>query len=303
MSSRAWCFTINNPKDDTSPQTWNYEYLVYQKEKGESGTEHLQGYVYLRRSRLTGMKKLDATAHWEPARGTPEENKKYCTKDEGRIAGPWEFGTMPKQGKRNDISELKALLDEGKPLTEIAQQQFANYLRFSRGIEKYQLLMTKPRNWEMDIQVIWGPTGVGKTRQAFEDYSNAYFKSKSNGSNNWWDGYVNQEVVVVDEFYGWFSWDFMLRLCDRYPLSVETKGGAVQFVAKKIIFTSNNHPKEWYPNMTTKYGWDANTNPLCRRINKVIHIESPAAVAAKRSPLVPVSLASLYHHDIEEEKQ
>lgn len=80
---------------------------------------------------------------------------------------------------------------------------------------------------------------------------------------------------MVDEFYGWFSWDFMLRLCDRYPLSVETKGGAVQFVAKKIIFTSNDHPRDWYKKMTERYGWDANTNPLCRRITKTVHIEKP----------------------------
>lgn len=307
--SRAWCFTINNPVDDTIPQNWDYSYLVYQKEKGDSGTEHLQGYLYLKNAvRFATVKKLDATAHWEPARGTAEENKAYCTKEEGRIAGPWELGTMPKQGKRNDIAELKALLDEGKPLTEIAQIQFGNYLRFSRGIEKYQLLITKPRNWEMVVEVIWGPTGVGKTRQAFEEHPNAYFKSRSNGGNNWWDGYVNQEVVVVDEFYGWFTWDFMLRLCDRYPLSVETKGGAVQFVAKKIIFTSNTHPKEWYKAMTEKYGWDANTNPLCRRISKLIHIEPPAGTpaasgaAAKKSPLVPISLASLYYHPIEDEE-
>lgn len=273
MASRAWCFTINNPTDDTEPQNWPYDYLVYQKEKGASGTEHLQGYVYLRKSRLPAMKKLCATAHWEIAKGSAKDNTRYCTKEEGRLLGPWVLGKEPRQGARSDLAELKELLDAGKPLTEIAQQQFNNYLRFSRGIEKYQLLMTKPRNWEMEILVYWGATGVGKTRQAFEEYPDAYYKTKSNGSNNWWDGYMNHEVVVVDEFYGWFSWDFMLRLCDRYPLSVETKGGAVQFVAKRIIFTSNDHPKDWYKKMTERYGWDANTNPLCRRITKTIHIE------------------------------
>lgn len=271
--SRAWCFTINNPTDDTVPQSWDFDYLVYQKEKGDSGTPHLQGYVYGRYRRLSAMKKLDAGAHWEPAKGSAKDNTKYCTKEEGRLLGPWVLGKEPRQGARSDLAELQELLDAGKPLTEVAKVQFNNYVKYSRGIEKYQLLMTKPRNWEMEVLVYWGATGVGKTRQAFEEYPDAYYKSKSNGTNNWWDGYINQEVVVVDEFYGWFSWDFMLRLCDRYPLSVETKGGAVQFVAKKIIFTSNDHPRDWYKKMTERYGWDANTNPLCRRITKTVHIE------------------------------
>lgn len=275
MASRAWCFTINNPVDDLSPQSWPFDYLVYQKEKGDSGTPHLQGYVYLKKSRLSAMKKLDSGAHWAVAKGSAKENKTYCSKEEGRLAGPWELGEMPEQGKRNDLKELQEALDSGKPITEVSKEHFAHYMRYNRGIEKYQLLHTKPRDHAMIVEVLWGPTGVGKTRQAKEENPDAYFKCRSNGKNNWWDGYINQEVVVVDEFYGWFSWDFMLRLCDRYPLSVETKGGAVQFVAKKIIFTSNDHPKEWYKKMTEKYGWDANTNPLCRRITKITGIGIP----------------------------
>lgn len=274
--ARAWCFTINNPADDAKPQGWECEYLVYQKEKGASGTPHLQGYVYFKNAvRFSTVKKLDEGAHWAVAKGSPQDNTKYCTKEEGRLAGPWVLGEEPQKGKRSDLSELKELLDAGKPLSEVAEKQFGNYLRYSRGIEKYQLLKTPPRSWKTEVEVLYGPTGVGKTRQANEEHPNAYFKIRSNGNNNWWDGYINQEVVIVDEFYGWFSWDFMLRLCDRYPLMVETKGGAVQFVAKKIIFTSNDHPKEWYKKMTEKYGWDANTNPLCRRITKITGIGIP----------------------------
>lgn len=221
------------------------------------------------------MKKLDAGAHWERAKGSPADNTKYCTKEDGRVAGPWVLGREPHQGKRSDLEGLQKMLDEKKSLEEVSQVHFGSWLRYSRGIMQYQLIHTKPRDWEMEVQVIWGATGVGKTRQAKEENPGAYFKLRSNGNNNWWDGYLNQEVVVVDEYYGWFSWDFILRLCDRYPMAVETKGGSVQFVAKKIVFTSNNHPKEWYPRMTEKYGWDANTNPLCRRINKIIHIQKP----------------------------
>lgn len=271
---RAWCFTINNPDDVGAPQQWPYKYLVYQLEKGESGTPHLQGFVHMPNPmRLTGMKKLDARAHWLPAKGSALQNKEYCTK-EPRIDGPFEFGELPEQGKRNDLADLKKSLDEGKTLKQISEDHFSHFLRYSRGIEKYMLLKTDPRNWEMKVKVLCGATGVGKSRYCYEKYPDAYWKTKSNGSNNWWDGYTNQSVVVVDEYYGWFSWDFILRLLDRYPMSVETKGGAVQFVARKIIFTSNQHPRDWYPNMVAKYAWGADpcVNPLERRITKIKEI-------------------------------
>lgn len=278
--SRGFCFTINNPVDDTLPQTWPYEYLVYQKEEAPTTkTPHLQGYIYFKSARtLAQMKKLDAGAHWTAAKGTAADNTKYCTKD-GRLAGPWTLGVMPQQGKRSDLEGLQKALKESKDMSYIQEHFFGDYLRYGRNIEKCAILLSKPRNWEMTVEVLWGATGVGKTRLALEENPSAYWKSKG----LWWDGYLNEEVVVIDEYYGWLPWDYMLRLLDRYPFSVETKGGCVQFVAKKIVITSNDHPKEWYKRMTDKYGWDANTNPLCRRISKIVEIKKPPSIEPVQS--------------------
>ena len=52
VQTRAWCFTLNNPVRDEpvpateDPKQWGASYLVYQLEKGESGTPHYQGYLY-----------------------------------------------------------------------------------------------------------------------------------------------------------------------------------------------------------------------------------------------------------------
>lgn len=75
----------------------------------------------------------------------------------------------------------------------------------------------------------------------------------------WWDGYSGQTVVVIDEFYGWLGYDFLLRLLDRYSFAVETKGGSVSFTSKLVIFTSNKPPSEWYRNVQ-------DLSPLLRRL-------------------------------------
>lgn len=323
--SRGWCFTYNNPVDGVNPLEWTSVYVVYQKERGAEGTEHLQGYIYFKNAvSLTHVRKL-CKCHWMQAKGSAQQNRVYCTKEETRIAGPFEQGEMPLQGKRSDIEELKTALTEGYDMLRISEEYTQYFLRYRSNIEQYMLLHTKPRSWPMEVIVYWGSTGAGKSRCAFEEYPDAYVKSKSNGNNNWWNGYLKQEVVIVDEYYGWFPWDFMLRICDRYPLSVETKGGSVQFVGKKIIFTSNKHPKEWYPNMHDRYGWDPTTNPLCRRITLCqrfyrldeekpkegdvveeepcsypVLVEEPSStkrVRTKRKEIPHINLASLYRED------
>lgn len=269
--ARAWCFTLNNPDESEVllPQSWDpstYRYLVYQLEAGEQGTAHLQGYIAFDNPiRFSELRKWfpDSRAHLEVAKGSAQQNQDYCTKEEGRLAGYWEFGVMPKQGKRNDLLKVKELLDSGATLKEVSDKHFSAFVRYSKSFKEYQLLHTEPRNWEMDVEVVWGATGTGKSRYCMETYPGAFWKSRNSGNQQFWDGYNGEEVIIIDEFYGWFPWDYLLRLTDRYPFSLDVKHGTVPLSARKIVFTSNKHPREWYPN--SRYQWD-DRNPLKRRI-------------------------------------
>ncbi len=62
----------------------------------------------------------------------------------------------------------------------------------------------------------------------------------------WWDGYSGQDAVVFDEFYGQLPYQFMLRVLDRYPLQVETKGGMAELTATNFYFTSNLAYDDWW---------------------------------------------------------
>lgn len=104
-------------------------------------------------------------------------------------------------------------------------------------------MKTAPRQWETEVHVLFGPTGTGKSKWCMDNYPDAYWKQRS----KWWDGYFKHETVILDEYYAWLPFDLLLRMCDRYPLLVESKGGQIQFVPKTIVFTTNRLPDEWYP--------------------------------------------------------
>jgi len=283
--SRGWCLTINNPPTGIEfTLEFNFhelgaKYAVYQLEVGEAGTPHIQAYFYWSTLKaFSQIKEAFPSAHIEPQRGTAQENKTYCTKDEGRLEGPWEFGEVPQAGKRNDLEDIQRKLDVGVPLSDISKEHFGSFVRYGRGFKEYMLMHRQPRNWPMEISVYWGPSGTGKSRSLLAEYPHAFWKTKNSGQMQFWDGYDGQQEIIIDEFYGWMSYDYLLRLCDRYPFSLEVKHGTVPIAAKKILFSSNKHPKDWYhyerlgvPPWDTFQRDGTPFNPLQRRINRIVH--------------------------------
>jgi len=261
LRSRNWCFTLNNPVSDDIPEMFEQKgalYGVWQKEEGEQGTPHLQGYVMFSETK-TMSAVLKMVAPWKPhlekRRGTHAQAKAYCEKTKGRLAGPWSFGEEPAgQGKRNDLAALKRALDEGLSEVRIADSDdlFPVWVKHFKAIERYKRLKSeKSRNWATITQVLYGPPGTGKTRWVHEHAGpDAYWlKKPGQGQTAFFDGYEGQEDVVIDEFYGWLPFDLLCRMCDRYPLMVDTKGGMTNFYPRRIWITSNKHPNEWYPRM------------------------------------------------------
>lgn len=107
---RAWTFTVNNyaEKDTKFFDNIEVKYICYGKEVGDSGTPHLQGFIIFKRGyRLTALKKLHSTAHWEAAKTADAMN--YCMKD-----GDFTVRDNRSQGKRNDFAEAAAIIKEHK---------------------------------------------------------------------------------------------------------------------------------------------------------------------------------------------
>lgn len=290
--SRNWVFTLNNPTGQEIFEHAQLKMLIANKELGELGTPHLQGYTEWNNPvPLSTCRGLCPTAHWEIRRGSQKEAILYCLKDylnqeqvpevlyqDETLAGLESFGLLTvgvdkeqklleyistlSAKKQSKLLNLKRCIDEGMSERDLWDEDFETMVRHHRALNSYKLVKVTPRSHQMEVIVIYGPTGTGKSKWCAENFPNAYWKQLG----KWWDAYAAQEEVVIDEFYGWLQWTTLLRLCDRYPMMVETKGGQVQFTAKTIVFTSNTEPCLWYKD---KY-FDA----FKRRVTKWIHMSA-----------------------------
>lgn len=264
------CFTINNyTEDEVRELNENLrvqDYFVYQRERGENGTPHIQGYCHSKNQKsLSAWKRIiGQRSHIEFARGDALSNKAYCTKESTREPGtqPVEGGSLPVQGQRTDLEAVAKRVREGATEQEIAEDYPGDVIRYYKGISYLRSLYDVPRNFKTRVYWWHGPTGTGKTREAFERFPDAYFKM---GCNKWWDGYRGQDTVIIDDFRRDFcTFAELLRLLDRYPLIVEYKGGSCHFRSKNIVITTPLGPRATWAGRT-----EEDLGQLCRRLDEV----------------------------------
>lgn len=256
--SKYWCFTLNNYSEDDerllsaagSELPEPYCYLIFGRERGESGTPHLQGFVcFNRRVTFSSAKGyLVERVHLERAKGSPKQASDYCKK-EGDYS---EFGVLPGgRGTRTDLTRVAELVRSGENLSKISEEVPAAFIKYSTGILRLRMLYRPDRELPPEIQVFWGKTGTGKTSRChgFVRASDMWICPGRTGGHVWFDGYDNHSVVLFDDFDGsWFQLSYLLKLLDRYVFKVPVKCGFTWWCPKHIYITSNLKPEDWYPN-------------------------------------------------------
>lgn len=199
--SKRWCYTINNydPDDALVFLGTPCAYHIMGKEVGSSGTRHLQGYIIFESSkRLSGVKKIHPTAHWEIALGTTDQNVKYCSKD-----GDYqEVGIKPMTTQEKGLLEKerwKLILQHAKAGT-LEEHDAKVYFTHYATAEKLAARYAKPKSLPKFVNVYWGATGTGKSHDAWEHAGpDAYPKSPR---SIFWNGYSGQKNMIIDEFRG-----------------------------------------------------------------------------------------------------
>lgn len=248
---RAWCFTINNYRTTDIESVKSLEekcvFLICGKEIGDKKkTKHLQGYVYFKNPVLrSGLSKILKRARLVPARGSAEQNKTYCSKEGDLLC---EFGSLPVQGKRTDLLEIKNEILNGKKVDDITLENPSLYHQYGRTLSKIEdLAMRKKYRTEMtQCDWIYGKTNVGKSHEAFKDFNpETHYVWKND--NGWQDGYTQQETVIINDFRGEIPYNELLQLIDKWPHYLKRRNREpMPFISKKIIITSSLPPEKVY---------------------------------------------------------
>lgn len=182
-----------------------------------------------------------SNGHYELSKSSKAEE--YVWKEETSVIGTrFEFGCKPIN--RNNATEWDRIWElavAGRILEIDTSIRISHY----RTLRSIAADYAQPVPIERTAVVYWGKTGVGKSRRAWEEAGmSAYPKDPR---SKFWCGYNGQEHVIVDEFRGGIDISHFLRWVDRYPCIVEIKGSSVVLLARRLWFTSNLHPRDWYP--------------------------------------------------------
>ncbi len=273
-NSRSWCLTVFQyeeasswlTEDDVTPDLLRY--AIWQEEDSpDTGRRHLQAYCEfhrpVRRNRAQQLLHADRS-HIEVRRATREQAKAYCCKEDTRHQGPYEVGNWSRdQGHRSDLSGFISILQD-TGLAEAIDSNPSVYVKYHRGLHSLLQQQVPLRVDPPTVIVLWGSTGVGKTRHVYDHHPTGDVYTKM-PQNKWWDGYTGQPVVLIDDFDGKsIDYTTMLRLLDRHPCLVEVKGGTVNMNSSTVFITSNIEPKYWYDDRDE-------LTALMRRITQVIH--------------------------------
>lgn len=278
--SRSYCFTINDKDNileyqnvlDAFSKNPSTRYVVFQEERGENtGTKHYQGYVELKRAqRLSYMIKI-IQGHYEARKGTREEARAYAMKEDTRIAGPWEFGEWSAggQGSRNELAAAAAALKSGG-IQAVLDDHLPEFIRHASGFERaaWRLGSAVIRATPPEVVLLYGPTGTGKTKWAYDNHPLLYRKTSE---DTWFDGYEAQTTLLLDDFCGKASkvaLSYLLCLLDRYPVTVPIKNSKRNMIASTIIVTTNIHPRLWYDYKSREEQYKA----LARRFTQIYYV-------------------------------
>jgi len=231
--------------------------------------EHLQCKITWRvAKRWSAMKKLIGNTHFEVSKS---KCFAYCAKLDANLIIMHDSRAP---GARKDLADMKKMIDDGANDIDLWNEHFGSMCRYNSAMAKYKTLINKkkPRP-RLEVEWIVGPSGIGKSSRADIENPDAYWLNIDGTGNIWWDGYDDEEVVVIDDFRGsMFKYNDLLKLLNsRGKYRIAFKGGSAWLSCKKIVITSVEGPEDCYP-----HHYD---EQLKRRITKRIDLSEVPVTA------------------------
>lgn len=247
---RAYVFTVNNYTEDDELTIYGLvehaAYLIVGRETAPTtGTPHYQGFVYFRNARsFQGVRELlPEGAHIEPKsrNSTFEQAADYCRKG----GDFFENGVLPMdQSRKGDAGKLSS-----EQRWELAKSGIfeslppEHYPRYRAIYSEFRVVGDRD-----ELRNFWicGPSGCGKSRYVRDTYGPGTELGGDMGfftkmMNKWWDGYRDEDVVLLDDFdpnHGEYLGYHLKIWTDHYAFNAEIKNGTIKLRPKVFLVTS-----------------------------------------------------------------
>lgn len=227
-----------------------------QLERGaDGGNLHLQFFIRLKGATgFNTVREMVPHVNIAACNGSFEDNKKYCSKEETRIAGPWNCPDnedwWPKPGARKDLDRLAGYIQDGLTYIEIFNLEPGMALKYVNHIHKCMGAIDRPRvRQPVRVCLFYGDTGTGKSHLAYtpwvrgEEYDSRMYRVCN---PKWMDQYDSQPVLVIDDT-DWLGWPIgdVLTMLDQWPLQRERKGSSVWGKWTHIMVLHNDPVAAW----------------------------------------------------------
>lgn len=212
------------------------EYVIAQEVHADGGL-HLHAYVKfqqgLRCSQFTPTLDVDNFhGNYQAARSFRSVIA-YVKKDGNYITNLSEAMLETPESKRRKM----AVAIETRPIAELIREGIIPFQSASAAMTAKSILQNA---YDHDgVRGIWicGPPGTGKSHRARNNYPGPIYVKQQ---NKWWDGYVGEPTVLLDDFDCGKPLGHYLKIwADKWACKGEIKGGQVQLSYQRFIITSN----------------------------------------------------------------
>lgn len=275
------------------------KFICVQKELGSKTKKlHWQGVIHffnpksLRQvRRILNLGKAEQSGQLAPQKDQSVNSEfaiKYCSKEFTSQNESYKFGEPCKQGCRTDLEMIKKSFDsnDNNVYDTVRDNYYSQCARYHLFFEKeYQRQLRRRADKYRKIKhtVLWGGTGTGKTRKAYQ-YGRTY-KMACGGGIKWWNGYEEQEHLLLDEFACQIPITQLLDLLQGYPVRLEIKGSFRYALWTEVHITSNINPANWYPNANPEH-----RRALFRRLSEnggqIICCDPPKKIARSEEGVI-----------------
>lgn len=234
--------------------TGQIRYIAYGEEVcPDTKRKHNQMFCYFHNPKNVGVRSLNKIGDMfgkkhcrvKAMYGKVQENEAYCSK-ENKLN---KLGDEPKQGARGDFQETCNAVTAGTiTVDQVTVDDPLTFHQYGRTLQRLETIALRKKFRTEMTKGLWyyGPTGTGKSHEAFRDYSPETHYIK-NLEEDWWNGYVGQPIIILNEFRGQIKLHELLDLVDKWPKTVKWKNSeTVPFLGTLVIITSNSHPHDIY---------------------------------------------------------